>query len=173
MYGPELRQPKEGAEDMVNRPSTFSARRVLAGVAIGIPVTIGLVVILGLIWGCGESETEAKYAPRYAPSQTVSEIVSPADLVIAYGRNEVAADIRFKDKIIIVVGQIETIGKRRYSGPYVALLAAGFSSVECMFTERDIPQLSQLQPRQTVRIRGRCDGCPYSDIELRECELVW
>ena len=125
-------------------------------------VVIGTIVVsLALLPGCGESE------------QTVSEIVSVTDLVVAYARNEVAADIRFKGRTIIVTGgRIETIGKDYWDHPYIDLFT-GATTVECMFAETDVPELRRLQPWQMVRIRGRCDGCPFSDIELRECKLVW
>ncbi len=137
--------------------------------AIGMSGVIAIGMVIGAIWGRGGSETEA----GDAPGQTVSEIVSATDLAIAYGRNQVAADIRFKDKIIIVGGRIKSIGKDVHDGPYVSLITGDYTTVRCMFADTDTPELSRLQPWQTVRIKGRCGGSPYSRILLHECKLVW
>ena len=144
-------------------------------------------VILATALGCDSEsvETQKGIIPRPVRPQPISEIIWAPDLQQAYQQNEVAADERFKGRMIIVMGVVHTIGKGwavggRMDTPYVTLRTAtdavgkmlGADYVKCWFADGNIAQLSQLQPGQTVKIQGEVYGRQGGImVAVRGCSL--
>lgn len=133
------------------------------------------VAPLVMIAGC-TTETERareEKEEKEVESQAPSEIIWASDLCQAYGQNEIAATERFRDKVIIVAGAIDTIGRDAGDKLYVSFQYHYYAhspsrsqlfGLKCMFADTNIPILSQLQPGQIVSIKGRVStGYIYSD----------
>src|SRR6266852_4648886 len=96
-----------------------------------------------LVLGCSESRRNSSQATKPAPVMTVSA----QQLASAYKDNEVAADERYKGKVIAVTGIIDSIGKDTLDTPYVVLGGGdrfSITSVQCMFGDEYKSQLAVL-----------------------------
>ncbi len=138
-----------------------------------------MVLVYGVTWAVRDSQRKER-ARQEALNGRVSETIWAPDLYDAYEQNEVAADERFKDKVIIVTGIVGKIGKSR-DAPYVTLRTRAVMSfgevmyyekyVRCFFTSTSIPRLSRLRPGESIRIKGRGDGFA-GWVDLRDCTIV-
>lgn len=100
--------------------------------------------------------------------------ISAGELHAAYENNEVAADERFKGKIIQVSGIVDDIGKDIMDTIYVTLSAGGeysFSSVQCFFADSHTSDAASLSKGDYVTIKGKCDGL-MMNVLIRGSSLV-
>ena len=97
--------------------------------------------------------------------------VSPQQLYSDYKANEVAADLKYKDKVLIVTGKVNTIGKDIMDEIYVTINTGEmFGEVKCSFSDKHTNKAAGLKQGQTVTIKGKCDGKVIS-ILLSGCSL--
>lgn len=85
--------------------------------------------------------------------------LSAAALIAAYEANEVAADEKFKGKLIEVTGVVDTIAKDIMGDPYVTLGSDKefeFAHVQAMFPADAAKQLAGLRKGQTLTVQ--CTG---------------
>ena len=93
------------------------------------------------------------------------------DLMEEYDKNEVAADLSFKDKEIFVSGAIDSIGKDILGTPYVVIdKNKGIFGVQCMFNMKDLPQLASLRKGQLIHVIGVCNG-KMGNVVLKNCRI--
>lgn len=124
--------------------------------------------ILALLLACSSEKEVTKEVqktenPGKADQKTEGPVIEVAadELFKAYQANEVAADEKYKGKVLVVSGIIENIGKDIMDTPYVSLKAGGeysFGGVQCMFADEAKGQLANLQKDQNVKIKGKCEG---------------
>ena len=120
-------------------------------ILLAIPV-IGIL----LLTACGAPTT----APTPTPTTQVIE-VRAAQLYAEYKANEIAADQKYKDKMLKVTGVVSTIGKDILGSPYVVLTGGGeyeVWGVQCTFSSAYEPQLAKLTKGQQVSVTGKCKG---------------
>jgi tetratricopeptide (TPR) repeat protein len=93
-------------------------------------------------------------------------------LMAAYLNNEVAADARYKEKLLAVTGLVANVGKDKGDN-YVALEALDIiGKIQCFFEKGDDNSLAQLGSGVQVTIIGRCEGKTKEDnILLKKCVL--
>lgn len=94
--------------------------------------------------------------------------VSARQLFADYDANEVAADDKYKDKVLVVSGTISDIGKDIVDTMYVTLETDGFMNVQCMFADEHKSQLASASKGQSVNIKGKCEG-KMGNVLLRGC----
>ena len=87
-------------------------------------------------------------------STSPKEVINSFKLCEEYDKNEVAADLTFKDKVLYVVGPIKTIGVEVMGNPYISL-APGLT---CYFSEAHKTEIANLRKGQMVGTKGRCKG---------------
>lgn len=76
-----------------------------------------------------------------------------------YAKNEVSADQDFKDRVVTVTGQVDSIKKGILGKMYVTLSGHDFlHGVQCFFEDDKASQLANLSKGQQVSITGVCDG---------------
>jgi len=98
--------------------------------------------------------------------------ISTTALVSAYDSNEVAADERYKGKLLIVTGTVENVAKDILGNLYVVLRGGHIiRSVQCYFGDEHTEELANLSKGSRVRIKGRCDGL-LMNVLLKDCALV-
>jgi hypothetical protein len=96
-------------------------------------------------------------------------IVEASALFAEYKANEVAADQKYKGKIILVDGAIEEIKKGVLGGAYVTLNTGEmFGSVQCLLKENEENLAASMSKGKVVQVKGRCDGKSFNVI-LRDC----
>jgi tRNA_anti-like len=92
-------------------------------------------------------------------TQTASYTVIANKLYSEYDRNEVAADEKYKGKIIIVSGAIHDIGKDVMNNAYIVIGGKGFlDGVQCTFTKGEQSSVARLSKGQQVTVKGEVGG---------------
>jgi hypothetical protein len=103
--------------------------------------------------------------------------VSATKMYIDYQLNALAADAKYKGKIINVTGIVVKISTDLFGNPYVYLAAGqgwqyGYDVADCSFNISQKSSLSQLTIGKNVTIQGNCQGFPLLNIEFENCRLI-
>jgi hypothetical protein len=134
------------------------------------------ILILFMLLGSGSSNKNTNNAQ---PSQnnTAQEEqyikITASELLSEYKANQVAADDKYKNKIIEVSGTINSIGKDVLDTPYVTIGGSSdiFTNIQCMFAKGDQSQLINLQKDTKITLRGNVSGY-MMNVLLTNCSLV-
>lgn len=93
--------------------------------------------------------------------------VTSKTLYKEYNNNEIAADDKYKGKIIQVRGTIRDIGKDIMDDAYISLIGDDFfGDVQCFFPDKSY--LLNLKKVQRFNVIGYCDGL-FMNIILQNC----
>jgi hypothetical protein len=114
---------------------------------------------------------------------TGAEPVAPAvkvkagDLLKEYGTNAVAADGKYKDKVIQVSGKFGSAQKVPLYGYSVQLLPeeagdVNLSGVQCFIVESAEADVGKLKEMQPITMQGQCDGQVLGQVKMTKCTLV-
>lgn len=122
---------------------------------------------------------EKAAAPSSSPAKddktpAISEEISIASyqLCLEYRANEALANTKYKDKVLIVTGTINKIGKDYANKLYLSI--DGFDAVSntaCFFDPAKVTELNKLRNGQTVTIKGTCSGMA-GDVALQDCQII-
>ena len=128
-------------------------------------------LILGLL-GC-----RTRTAPKAGPSAEPFATVKAGDLLQEYSTNAVAADAKYKGKLIRVSGKFGSAQKAPLLGYAVQLLPedapdVNVSYVQCFIVESAQEDVAKLQPEQMIALQGTCDGQVLGQVKLSQCLLV-
>ena len=120
-----------------------------------------------------QSHTPAPPAAPVAPAATVKA----GDLLKEYGSNAVAADAKYKGKVLQVSGKFGSAQKAPLLGYAVQLLPedagdVNLSDVQCFIVESAEPEVAKLQPGQMITLQGTCDGQVVGQVKLSKCTIV-
>lgn len=111
----------------------------------------------------------------FSSNQSAAPISITAERLIAeYEANEVAADEKYKGKMMEVTETIKEIGKDFLNNMYVTLENGekfSFRSVECTFGESLRKEAASLSKGRRITIRGQCKGM-IADIQIKNCKFV-
>jgi len=111
-----------------------------------------------------ETETETEISLK-EPAITVSARQLHAD----YEANGVAADGKYKGKVLQVTGVVNTIDRDIMDKIYVTLKGDQyFGDIQCFFAESHVGAASQLSKGQTITVKGKCDG-KFMNVMLKGC----
>jgi len=95
--------------------------------------------------------------------------VSARQLYADYKANGVAADGKYKGKVLQVTGVVKTIDRDIMDKIYVTLKGDQyFGDIQCFFAESHIGTASQLSKGQTITVKGKCDG-KLMNVMLKGC----
>jgi len=101
-------------------------------------------------------------------------VVYAQDLYSEYDKNVVAADQKYKNKIIPVYGKVESIDKLVYV--FVTLkgkMLGGVKGIQCSFSGKDIDSVASLSKGQYVVIEGKCQGMSlFAGVQLVNCRII-
>jgi hypothetical protein len=129
-------------------------------------------VIVALACAAGCSPKPKPETTPVAPTATVKA----GDLLKEYGANAVAADTKYKGKVIQVSGKFGSAQKAPLMGYAVQLLPddAGelTSAVQCFVVESAEADVGKMNAGQAVTLQGTCDGQVLGQIKLSKCTIV-
>ena len=95
--------------------------------------------------------------------------VSARQLSADYEANGVAADGKYKGKVLQVTGVVNTIDRDIMDKIYVTLKGDQyFGDIQCFFAESHVGTASQLSKGQTITVKGKCDG-KLMNVMLKGC----
>jgi hypothetical protein len=152
---------------------------VLLFVVFGVALGVVLVLLTPSVPSEKEPSENAQYNNLYKDKSGVwvkaqhfpDLSVSAAELYTDYKANEVAADQRYKDRVIEVTGRVDNIGKDIMDTMYVTLdTGEMIGSIQCMFGTEHANSLAGLSKGQSVTIQGKCAG-KMMNVLLQGCTL--
>jgi len=165
-----------GTSPVNTAPAEVKKTKKSSAMAIG--GLIVLAVIVYIFYDMGKpakntsvANTEASQpaaAPADAAPAEVVLQVSAKQLAQDYNANEVAADAKYKDKLLEVTGTLEGINKDFSDDPYLTLETDNqFLPVHANYSKADLADLSKLVKGQdvtmTCRGKGMMVGSPILD----------
>src|SRR5208283_142058 len=99
-------------------------------------------------------------------------IISPYQLAAEYQANEVAADAKYKGKLISLTGIVQDIRKDFLNTPYVVMATMDIlSGIQCGFDKQDESALAQLSKGDRITVICRCTGEIVGGVVLKDCVL--
>ena len=118
-------------------------------------------------------------AVRLAPENPKRKLMavpialSAEDLSRQYMKNKLAADEKFKDRVLRVTGAIERIDRDSNGRICVCLRGGHMSivSVECLFDDDKKQEVLALSEDRTVTIIGQCRGLPGMYVTLEDLRV--
>lgn len=126
-----------------------------------------LALLCVLLCGCqSESSVEKELSTK-----PFAGTVSAKTLHSEYEANQVSADAKYKDKMVILTGVVDTIGKDIGDTPYITLKTSEHSAgVQCMFSEDHNSALSALKKGDSVELHGQVSSY-LMNVIVRGCSL--
>jgi len=122
--------------------------------------TILAGALLLVLTACGGSQK--------APAVSVESTV----LFAEYEKDQAAADKKYLNRIIEVLGDIEDIAEDADEKTYVALKGSGLVFiVQCFFSESGKAALDKFAMGDPVRVRGKCTGKTKAGVVLTNCKI--
>lgn len=98
--------------------------------------------------------------------------VTPSTLISEYEANGVAADAKYKDKLVEITGIVRSIDKDILDTPYIALETSEIlSGVQCMFEKGDEAKLANVKKGQSITLQGNLSG-KLGNVIVRDCVIV-
>ncbi len=132
-------------------------------------LSLVVLAVFGLLAaGSADTDEDTKKVQEQEPSYTLS-----ADqLAGEYESNEVAADAKYKGRVVAVSGTIENIGKDIMDQAYIVIGGKGFlDGVQCMFTRGQEPSIARLFKGQHVKVKGEVSGKTIGHVLVNKCTL--
>ena len=133
------------------------------------------VIVLGSIGASKEKTRTADNNSSSATSQPVEAIkVAALQLSSDYKDNEIAADAKYKNKLIEVTGIVDSIGKDILDTPYISLQSYEYAiidHVQCMFSKSQEPELATVSKGQRIVLKGTVSG-KLGNVLVKGCVIV-
>ena len=106
-------------------------------------------------------------SPKVSPHSKPSEKISAIRLYKEYDANEIAADQKYKGKIIEVTGVIRDIGNDIMNNAYITLAGDEyFGDIQCYFNEKSV--VAKLSKGKRITIIGSCSGL-LMNVQMDNC----
>ena len=128
----------------------------------------------GVLGFMGGSDGEARRSRTTAEVPAEDIITLTSDQLFAeYDANDIAADKKYKGRILEVSGSVSDISRDILDNIYVTLKSGQFEvfSIQCFFADSFEDKAAELRPDQYLTIRGRCDG-KFGNVMLKDCIIV-
>lgn len=112
------------------------------------------------------------FSVAYAENDDGSLFITAKDLTDAYRRDELASNSFFKDKTMVVKGEVEKTSKPDAAKPWITLAGDGESGkkVRCSLKAGQLTD-TPVEAGDIVQIRGVCSGMILS-VSLGEAEIL-
>jgi hypothetical protein len=125
--------------------------------------------MLGIL-AVGSTDTDTD--TQKVKAQSARYTVTADQLASEYKSNEVAADAKYKGKVVIVSGTVQDIGKDVMDDAYIIIGGEKLlDSVQCFFTEGQQSSVARLSKGQHVRVKGEVGGKMIVNILVSKCTL--
>jgi hypothetical protein len=108
----------------------------------------------------------------------VEATVKASDLMKEYSTNAIAADGKYKGKVVQVSGKFGSVQKVPLMGYIVQLepedaVEGSMSYVQCGIVESAQDDVGKLKPGQKITMKGNCDGQVVAgQVRMSDCVLV-
>lgn len=136
------------------------------------PVYVICVVVVIVQLSDKGSDARSASSTNTPPPEAMK--VTAMQIINDYKDNGVAADAKYKNKLVEVSGVVDTIDKDILDTPYIALESYEYAIVDriqCMFSRSDEAQLASVTKGQKITLRGKVEG-KFGNVIIRECQIV-
>jgi hypothetical protein len=131
---------------------------------------VSAVAVAGFLFIAFGSDDE-KITEIEISTQAPAVTVSASQLYADYEANGVAADGKYKGKVLLVTGKVNTIDRDIMDKIYITLKGDEyFGDIQCFFAESQVGTASQLSKGQTITLIGKCDG-KVMNVMLKGCAI--
>lgn len=138
----------------------------------GIARPIASAAVLAVFMALATGSAETDQAADKISEETSAFALTADQLYTEYDANQVAADARYKDKVVTVSGEIQSIGKDVTDNAYLVIGGKmGLDGVQCLFPEGQEAAISGLSKGQSVVAKGKVAGQPIGNVLMRNCTL--
>lgn len=139
---------------------------------ISVVLIFFVLVIIGGSSGENNKQTNTNIQDNPKQEEVTIEVTA-IKLSEEYDANKVAADAKYKDKRLKVMGIIDGIGKDILDNPYVTLegMPNRLFGVQCMFPKSKEQELINLKKGQGITLVGKMSGEMIGNVVLRECDF--
>jgi len=159
----------------------FLNRDTISFIILTVFLVLAAEIVLNILFIITEPDVDT----QRTQSQDISFTVSANKLSKEYNDNEVAADRKYDGKIVIVSGEIHSIGKDITDDAYIVIGGSGFlDGVQCFFTVSEQASIFRLSKGQHVKVKGEVRGKTiieemlslmgvkaYGNVLVRNCRL--
>jgi len=100
--------------------------------------------------------------------------ISSDQLIADFKGNEVAANGKYKGKMVVVSGNIDTIATDIMNKMYVTMGSGqkfDIVHVQCFFSDKHKDEVASVRKGQYLTIRGKCEG-KFGNVLMKNCEFV-
>jgi len=115
------------------------------------------------------------YTPPPSPDPSVAYSVTAGQLLDEYDTNEVAATLKYKDKVIAVSGYVDSVNISISGEPYVNLIRSPgiwtLRTVSCYFPMSAMSSVAGLSEGDSVTIIGTCKYYMLLSVILYDCRF--
>ena len=132
-----------------------------------------LIALVLSVLGC-KSKPPAQPAAPAGPDVKVKA----GDLIKEYADNAIAADAKYKGKVVQVTGKFNSAPSMVVVG-YIVQIAGddadelNSSFVQCTLEEGAAKDLAKFQKGQPITMQGTCDGTPVpGQVKMSKCIVV-
>ena len=128
-------------------------------------LSIFLFIIIG--FGSLDEFENLDQSPKVTSDSNPSVIISASKLYKEYNENEIAADEKYKGKIIEVTGVIRDIGNDIMDNAYITLVGNEyFGDIQCYFNEKSV--VAKLSKGKRITVIGSCSGLMIN-VQINNC----
>ena len=128
---------------------------------------ISIIFFVIIAFGSLEEFESLDDEPKITADTKPNLIVSARKLYKEYNANEIAADEKYKGKIIQVTGIIRDIGNDIMDNAYITLIGDQyFGDIQCYFREKSI--VAGLSKGNRIIVMGSCSGL-MMNVHLNNC----
>src|SRR5262249_37486962 len=108
-------------------------------------------------------------APTLFADDTIH--IDAGKLYADYEKNAVAADKKYKEKVVIVSGTIDRIDKDLFGNTYARLRVNDLFGVQCNFAAASADQLAKARTKMHAVIKGKVMG-RLGNVIVTECSFA-
>ena len=128
-------------------------------------LSIFLFIIIG--FGSLDEFENLDQSPKVTSDSNPSVTISASKLYKEYNENEIAADEKYKGKIIEVTGVIRDIGNDIMDNAYITLVGDEyFGDIQCYFNEKLV--VAKLSKGKRITVIGSCSGLMIN-VQINNC----
>ena len=128
-------------------------------------LSIFLFIIIG--FGSLDEFENLDQSSKVTSDSNTSVTISASKLYKEYNENEIAADEKYKGKIIEVTGVIRDIGNDIMDNAYITLVGNEyFGDIQCYFNEKSV--VAKLSKGKRITVIGSCSGLMIN-VQINNC----
>ena len=128
---------------------------------------ISFFLFVIIAFGSLDEFENLEQSPKVTPNSNPSVIITASKLYKEYNSNEIAADEKYKGKIIEVTGVIRDIGNDIMDNAYITLVGNEyFGDIQCYFNEKSV--VAKLSKGKRITVIGSCSGLMIN-VQINNC----